>query len=239
MDIEERKLQLDREKYDFEKLRHSESQALEERRLATEVSSRRWGQLATFVPVLALVVGFFLNQSAERDKRDAANNAEIRRVEREVALQRHTDRLRFVERQLSDFYYPVKIRLERDNAVWEVSAQNKDSSANFKIATDIEGRLVLPNHDEIMDLLKNKFHLLVNDAESVDLQPLIDQMNLYQRHVTIYKALRDSKDNRYPHSVCTGCGYPKGFEEQINARIRALEAQRKSLIASMPRAPAS
>lgn len=126
------------------------------------------------------------------------------------------------------------MRLERDNAVWEVSAHNKASTANLKIADDIEERLILPNHQEVMELIKSKFHLLSNDSEQVDLGPLINAMSLYQRHVTIYKALRESKDSRFPLSVCSDCGYPKAFEIEVLKRIQSLEGQRSKLLAMRP-----
>ena len=85
-----------------------------------------------------------------------------------------------------------------------------------------------------MELIKSRFHLLSNDSEQVDLRPLIDAMNRYQRHVTIYKALRESKDARFPLSVCSDCGYPKEFEGEIVKRIQSLETQRSKLLASRP-----
>ena len=212
--IEREKLGFEREKFDLQR-------ALDERKFRSEVSAKKWSQIATFVPILVVILGFYFSQTLESAKKT-----------QEAAIAQRAARIQFVERQLSDFYYPVKMRLERDNAIWEVSAQNKSSTANLKIADDIEARLILPNHQEIMELIKGKFHLLTNDAEQVDIAPLILSMNRYQRHVTIYKALRESNDSRFPLSICEDCGYPKEFENEVYKRIQSLERQRSELLAS-------
>jgi hypothetical protein len=207
--IEEQKLTLERDRLDFENKKHD-----------SDVSSKRWSQAATFFPIVLLILTFLLNQCADRNKQE---------LEQKVA--RHTEQIRFVDKQLAEFYYPVKMRLERDNAVWELSKRNDKSPAKLKIAENIEAKMLIPNHEEVMDLIKSKFHLLQNDTELVDLNPLIAAMNRYQRHVTIYKTLRQSNDPRFPAEVCgIDCKYPKEFELQINERIKSLQEQRSRLI---------
>lgn len=219
MSDEANKLTIDRERLTFEQQKHNEQIALDERKFQSDQSAKKWSQAATFVPIALLILGFFLGQSADRSKKEQ---------DRASAVQ--VERIRFIKKQLAEFYYPVKMRLDRDNAVWEVSAQNKNSKSNLRLANDIEAKLIMPNHDENMELITSKFHLLSNDAEQVNLGPLIAAMNRYQRHATIYKALRESNDARFPFSVCDDCGYPKEFEEHINLRIASLETQRAMLV---------
>jgi hypothetical protein len=194
------------------------------KQLALDKSLRIWSLLSTFVPLLIVILGYYLNLFADRDKKY-----------QELKISQHTEQIRFVDKQLAEFFYPVKMRLERDNAVWEVSARNRrDEGLNLKLSKDIEANLLMPNHEEIMDLIKTKFHLLANPTETIELAPLIAAMNRYQRHVTIYKALYQSKDKRFPASVCSGCEYPKEFEVLINKHIKNLEDQRSKLLRTKP-----
>jgi hypothetical protein len=183
--------------------------------------------LSTCIPILILILGYYFNLFAERDKK-----------EQELKITQHTEQLRFVDKQLSEFFYPVKMRLERDTAVWEVSEVNQSKSKSkpdFVISKDIEANLLMPNHEEVMDLIKTKFHLLANPTETIELAPLLAAMNRYQRHVTIYKALYKSKDGRLPGEVCKGCEFPREFEVLINKHIKSIEKQRSELLRTSPK----
>jgi hypothetical protein len=216
---DDEKLQLEKARFEFEKERTQRSRDFEERRFRSEISAKRWAQISTLLPLLVLVIGFQLNQFGEARKR--AN---------ELRIAQSNAQLQFIDQQLAQFYYPIKIRLERDNAVWEVSARNRDASTDLQLADDIEAKMLLPNHREILELIRNNFHLLTNQSEAADVTELLTQINRYQRHVTIYQALREANDLRMPYQVCEDCKYPTEFEVQIDKRIDDLQTQRRALM---------
>jgi hypothetical protein len=84
---------------------------------------------------LLLLAGFLLNRSVERFK-----NAEA--LKNELAKQRFAARLGRLERQLSEFYWPVYLRLQKDNTVWRrLLDKNRDPTdplrqIGMKIETD-------------------------------------------------------------------------------------------------------
>jgi hypothetical protein len=62
-------ISLDQEKFDFDKLKYSKSEEREEARFRADLASRRWSLFATFVPVIAIIVGLFANIQLESVKK--------------------------------------------------------------------------------------------------------------------------------------------------------------------------
>lgn len=215
---------IEQEKFDFEKFKFSKSEEREEARFKADLVSKRWSLFATFIPVIAIVVGLFGNVYLESVKQLNANKSTQQKIKRE-----------FVDRQLSDFYYPIQMRLEKDTAVWELAGQLSEKNRRTtgdEFSKYIENSVLIPNHDEIVSIISKNFGLIKNADEKYDPKPLIDVINQYQRHFAAYKTLRTlGLYTLNPIDVCKGCEWPQQFRKIIAMRIAELEQQREALSA--------
>ncbi|MCC2591675.1 hypothetical protein [Chryseobacterium sp. MFBS3-17] len=105
----------------------------------------------------------------------------------EIYLGVRNKKIEILENRLQKFYWPILIRVEKDNAIWQsiLSKKEKNDSFKFRLADTIEKNYVLKNHDEILDIIMNYTHLAEPD------QLLTDVIRKYIRHITIYKAIRE------------------------------------------------
>ncbi|RRB06841.1 hypothetical protein [Larkinella rosea] len=176
-------------------------------------------QLLPLTPILTLIIGFFLNSGYEQFKAMQTSDAQDRARKRE-----------FIDRQLSEFYYPILHHLQKDDAVWSMWNDNQFSDKNGRLAKYIEQEVLLPNHESISKLLETKFNLVRNSSENIDINSLNNQLLQYQRHIAVYRALRKTNDKRNTTGLpgCN-CSFPNQLEKEINKRIASLESQRKSL----------
>ncbi|MEO0536738.1 MAG: hypothetical protein AAF215_23115 [Cyanobacteria bacterium P01_A01_bin.123] len=97
-------------------------------------------------------------------------------------------RLDVLEQQLSRFYWPIYIRLQKDNAVWQrILDRNRDAEdLRARIGESIESKVILPNHQETVRVIQENIHLAQADKA---LEELLLQ---YVRHVAVYAAMRDA-----------------------------------------------
>jgi hypothetical protein len=101
-------------------------------------------------------------------------------------------------------------------------------SPEKRLAANIEEKVVLPNHDEILQILESKSYLMFNPAEKIQ-DSLIETIKQYERHIAVYKALRSIGDTRRPADLNEL--WPKNFDRVIRIRITELEKQRDALLA--------
>lgn len=104
----------------------------------------------------------------------------------ELTRLRRNKKLEILEKQLSEFYLPLYLRLEKDNLVWRKVFEQTDTPLNPAVKQNLELNFILPNHDEIMKILESKIYLARAD------QRLSAAMSKYIRHIAIYKALRSA-----------------------------------------------
>src|SRR5262249_28359882 len=169
------------------------------------------------------VVTFVLHKSLETFKAGQARlveafkseenfRSEMRRLQTEKELD-------FRERQLTEFYWPLFIRLEVDTAVWgRILEKRQEDARNRALAEAIEKDLILRNHDASLELLRSKIHLSEDDPQTFELAMR------YVRHVAVYKALRVSGDNqRFPYDL--GEPWPADFAKEIRETARRLQAE--------------
>lgn len=224
MSLEEDRFALERARHDLDQLKFSKSEEREEKRFKADQTSRRWSQIATFIPILAIIFGLFGNIFFESVKQSNVNAA--------LQLKLKHD---FIDRQLSEFYYPIKLRLEKDTAVWQLSGQLSEKNRK-KTGDDfskyIENSVIIPNHEEIVGIISKNFGLIKNADEKYDPKSLIESINNYQRHFAAYKTLRTlGIYDLNPIDVCKGCEWPHSFLKLISERIVELEKQREELSA--------
>jgi len=127
--------------------------------------------------------------------------------------------LDFRAQQLTDFYWPIYIRLQKDNAIWHRILDKKSADEKLSlIATEIESKEILPNHNQIVEIIQSKIHLA---QASADLQSALMQ---YVRHVSVYKAMRASGDNvRFPLDI--GEVWPNTLFDLIESRTNFLQSE--------------
>ncbi|MCP4214602.1 MAG: hypothetical protein GY765_08090 [bacterium] len=105
----------------------------------------------------------------------------------------NTKRLEFLERRLSEFYWPLYWGLQKDNAVWEKILDRKDKDPlKREIGIAIEEDFILPNHHTMVDIIQSKIHLAEKDNE---LEKFLLQ---YVRHVAVYRSMRKAGNEEEP-----------------------------------------
>jgi hypothetical protein len=182
--------------------------------------------------LLALVLAvaaFFFNRLLEKYKSQQSMLNEMAKqkqsFENELARQRDAIHLKFVERQLSDFYWPIYLRLQKDNVVWRrILDRNKGNDAlRQKVGVEIERNFILTNHDEIVKIIESNIYLAKADDEL--LEPLLK----YLKHIAVYKAMRAAgcydKDPIHLQEP-----WPRDFFPVIEERTKALQSQYDKLL---------
>jgi len=95
---------------------------------------------------LIAIAGFWLNRGIERYKSRRA-------LENELEKLRDQKRIQFLESQLSQFFWPVYLRLQMDNVVWErILDRGAKDDRKRSLARQIENGVILANHRETVRL---------------------------------------------------------------------------------------
>ena len=134
------------------------------------------------------------------------------------------ERLAHLTLLISEFFQPVKTRLEKDKAIWRRIIRDKDKpdSLEYKLAATVEKDYVIPNHEEIVGIIEKWRHLVDDDAE------LSAALNAYLDHVVVFKSLRSAGEVwTYPELV--GSPWPVDFGPLIDERLKTLLAERNAL----------
>lgn len=110
-------------------------------------------------------------------------------------------RIRQLERQLTEFYWPLYARLMRDSVVREKVIQNlgdpgageapkwtrrMDENFKRKLSREIQSDIILPNHLEAAKIVRSGIHLTGADRDFVRL------LESYIRYVDTFSTLRAS-----------------------------------------------
>ena len=106
------------------------------------------------IGLLILFSGYILNRAIEKYK--AAQT-----LKSELSKQRFTASLQRIERQLSEFYWPMYLRLQKDNTVWRrlLDKDKEEDNPLRRIGSRIETDFILPNHNELVKIIETKIHL--------------------------------------------------------------------------------
>jgi len=131
--------------------------------------------------LLALIVavaGYSLTKSIEAFKGRQA-------LENDLAKARDQKQLELLQSQLSQFYWPVYLRLQMDNVVWERLLQRcSNDHVRSQLGLRIEKDFILPNHEATSNIIEANIHLAAPESQ------LMDAILKYLRHVAVYRALR-------------------------------------------------
>lgn len=109
----------------------------------------------------------------------------------EIRINLRDKRFQLYERQLSEFYWPIYIRLHNNNSVWMriLSKGELYDKLENSIALTIENDVIIKNHKEIEEIIKSSIQIALPDKK------LIDAIKDYLKHVEIYKALKVANVN--------------------------------------------
>ena len=144
---------------------------------------------------------------------------------KEIELQTWRIRAEQLEKRLSQFYWPIYLRLQRDNVVWKriLDRQTSIDDERSRLAYQIEESVLLPNHAEIVKIIESNMHLAGADVT------FERHVMEYMRHVDVYQSLRTVgiKDKDPIHF---GEPYPQGFFEALSERLRKYQAEYERLL---------
>jgi hypothetical protein len=132
-------------------------------------------------------------------------------------------RVQLLEQQLSHFYWPIYLHLQKDNLIWErlMERDQDPDSPQSRLSMQIESGVILPNHKEALAVIESNLHLAGD--------PKIVEASLrYVRHVKVYEMLRAAGIKEDP--VSFGEPYPRDYFFVIEKRVDALQAEYDKLI---------
>lgn len=147
-----------------------------------------------------------------------------------IAIATRVERL---SQQLSNFYWPIYFRLQKDNAVYQLMFEKKKADAQTptkmlsqRIGIEIDKNFILPNHNEVIEIIENNVHLAGIDKE------LEDQILRYVRHVAVYNALRTSGSMEATPDEF-GEVWPSKLFQLIEEQTHRLQREYEKLISSV------
>jgi len=122
-----------------------------------------------------------------------------------------------LEKQLSEFYWPIYLRLLQNEVIWEHILHKHNGARGSDFGQIIEDREVMPVHDDIIARLQRNSHPADADHGFRALTMA------YLKHVAVFKALRHAGDRRMPDQL--GVPWPPSFNREFERRT--LECQRE------------
>lgn len=192
---------------------------------------------------IVLVAGYWLNKRFEIFKNETnekyrqrqliaelenQQKQQISELENQLAIARYHAELEFIERQISEFYWPIYLRLEKDNMMWQrIKSLSSDKKALPEAASEaIEKDFILKNHQEIVEIVESKIHLAENSANSKE---LIDELLKYIKHVAVYKTIRSIKELQRFNPVDLNEPFPPKLFPLIENNFRELQSRYENL----------
>jgi hypothetical protein len=130
-----------------------------------------------------------------------------------------TKRVEVLDLQLSQFYWPLYIRLEKNEVIWKrIFDVGEADEGKRRLATEIENSVVLPNHAEIVAIIETRMHLAEADAD------FTRELLHYIHHVTLHRALRAAGDTQtFPMDF--GVAWPDRLFPMVRRRTEALQRE--------------
>ena len=174
--------------------------------------------IGALILIGGLVGAHWLNRRLERFKFQETAAFQLQKWQFELQQQ-------ILEKQLSEFYLPILLRLEADNVVWpHMKDKYEEDPITKKFGLSFEKTFILPNHDRIMEIIERHGYLAGNDPK------VVGEINKYTNHVAVLRALRAMDDKRDPVSFDEKLGWPENFYTIIRDKTAALQAEYDSLL---------
>ena len=172
------------------------------------------------IGVLLLLGAFLLNRAMEGYKSRKA-------IENQMAKIRDEKRLEFLERQLSEFYWPLYIRLEKDRSIWKriLDINKETNSLDQRMGVAIEKEVILPNHQAMIQLIETRIHLAQPESK------LMAELMRYVKRATEYQALREAGDTSHFSTDEIGTDWlHQDLFEEIKRITETLQSQYNALV---------
>ena len=127
-------------------------------------------------------------------------NNRLKSFESQLTEQRlvSEERRAFVGRQLSEFYWPLYLRLQKDTVIWKAYPDAKDRA----MGSILELKVLLPNRLEISKLIEEKVYLAHPD------EALMNVLLKLLRHIAISEALHAQGSLITPYEMNKEYGWP-------------------------------
>jgi hypothetical protein len=170
--------------------------------------------------VLLLLVGFLLNRAIENHKSKKAK-------ENQEAKLRDEKHIEFLGRQLSEFFWPLYIRLEKDRSIWRriLDINKEKGSLEQRLGRQIEKNVILPNHKAMIEIIETRIYLAQPKKE------LIEELMKYVKRATEYQALRDADDLSHFSMDEIGTEWlHQGLFEEIESITNTLQSRFNKLV---------
>lgn len=187
--------------------------------------------------IILVAAGLWANQKLESFKADIriAELAQRDKIELQKQLEatRRDIELKFRERQLSLFFWPLYLRLEKDTAIWQrvATISNDGKRALPADASGIIERDLLKNHEEMVKVIEGNIHLAGNDPD------LLKDLLKYMEHVAVYQAMRSAGARLNPIDV--NAEFPPNLIPRVKAHLERLQREYSDLTAPGANAAAS
>ncbi len=179
---------------------------------------------------ILLAIGYYLNKNLSKFNNDRAKLLESEKqnltLKNAIIQDKRERKLIELDNQLSEFYYPIYYRLQKDNALWRLSPKlsNKKGALPIEANDIIEKEYILKNHLEIVSIIESKSHLIDTNPE------LHKQVKEYIKHVAIYNTIRKVDSLKQYNPIDFDSNYPKQFEILIENKITALQAEHGEIL---------
>ncbi|GAB4560471.1 MAG: hypothetical protein Tsb0020_07170 [Haliangiales bacterium] len=144
-----------------------------------------------------------------------------RKLDQDLEVERRQRKLDRLERQLSGFYWPFCLCLQKDNVMWQrVASLTDDNNQALPAAASeiVERSYVLPNHGEAVALVERHIHLVDDDK-------IVEELLGYVKHVAVYQALRSSDELKGVNPEQLGEPYPEHLFALVDNKRKALQAE--------------
>ena len=144
------------------------------------------------------------------------------------------NKLEEIEFKLKNFFFPIYTNLLRENTIWN-KILNVYTSEDFKIIFELDKEILL-SHLENQKILHE--HIIsINPSHE-----LLESLNMYDEHVTVYNILRKLEPNTDPtihsleHMKYPGhfnVPYPIKLTELIHKELNSLREKQENIYNSM------
>jgi hypothetical protein len=147
-------------------------------------------------------------------------DARIKELKINFDQQRENERdirkLNYMASQLSDFYWPLYLRLKRDTATWKLMHKKWDGTPfERSLGLALDREFILPNHEAAVSLIESHLYLIKPDPQ------LLDALTKYMKHVSVFKALRSIGSKEDPSAA--GAPFPDEVEAIVKDRLEKLQ----------------
>jgi hypothetical protein len=162
----------------------------------------------TLIATLGAIVGFF--------GKSAWDLYWNRKTEKERIS--HKKRLDFLERQLTEFYWPLFFQLQKSEVVFKhiMNRKNTNDTLSAKLDYEIERNFFYPNNEEMAKIIETKYFLAQPDEE------LKEQIMRFLRHQAVFTAIRKLELND-KDPIRFGEPWPKGFHDAVEKKTMVLQ----------------